>query len=501
MSDDLDPPCGMPGAHAPRRQASPPAAWLRIVPPFCAGLLLTSAVMVPAAASPLAPSKGNALVQVADTIVEPDEAPSLGAAELEAALEARAPLLELLAIYRRIEGLRDVQMYLEGGILELSGTALSREDRDRAGALALEVGGIRFVDNRISVEESLAARWAPTMARFEEKGLAFVRFLPVLVAGLLILGFTVFVAYWAGRPRFPYNRIVASSFAADTLRLLVRLVIVLVGTLLALDLMGAGALVGAVIGTAGLAGLALGFAFRDIAENYLAGILLSLRQPFMPRDHIDIGGHEGRVVRLTGRETVLMTLDGNHVRIPNTTVFKGIVTNFSRNPRRRFLVRIGVAPTEDLTRALSLGREILGGLTGVLETPPVAARVQKLGDSSVELRFLGWVDQTVTDFGKARSEAIRLVKEGFDAAGIETPPPEYGVRILDGPAESSFGVDLPAQGARQGQAETDGPRSTEVSAEADLAPDTTIEEEIERELRESSEENLLEDVPPTAGRP
>jgi small conductance mechanosensitive channel len=463
--------------------------------------LLAFGAPTPGKAVPSSPAEGGASAQAADTLPDPVEMTPLGDSELEAAFQARAPLLELLAIYRRMDGLRDVTMHLEGGILEITGTALTREDRDRAGALALEVDGIRYVDNRIGVEESLAARWDPTIERFEEKGLAFIRFLPVLVVGLLILGFTIFVAYWAGRPAFPYTRLVASSFAADTLRLLVRLAIVLVGLLLALDLMGAGALVGAVLGTAGLAGLALGFAFRDIAENYLAGVLLSLRQPFMPRDHIELGGHEGRVVRLTGRETVLMTLDGNHVRIPNTTVFKGIVTNFSRNPRRRFQVRVGVSPSGDLARALKLGKEILGGLPGVLESPSVAARVQELGDSSVELRFLGWVDQSATDFGKARSEALRLVKEGFEAAGIGTAPPEYGVRLLGATPDEHAGAAVPSEEEPE---EREGTATAVVHppAEADLAPDTTIEEEIDRELRESPEENLLDESPPRVpGRP
>ncbi|MEX2529620.1 MAG: mechanosensitive ion channel family protein [Gemmatimonadota bacterium] len=486
-------PTGMPGRigllrEVPRPELLIPATvWLLVVGLPTQGLAVSHSL-----------GGAGTSAQVVDTILDPEETAPLEASEMEAALQARAPLLELLAIYRRMDGLRDVRMHLDGGILELTGTALTREDRDRAGALALEVDGIRYVDNRIGVEESLAARWDPTIERFEEKGLAFIRFLPVFVVGLLILGLTIFVAYWAGRPAFPYTRLVASSFAADTLRLLVRFAIVLVGTLLALDLMGAGALVGAVLGTAGLAGLALGFAFRDIAENYLAGILLSLRQPFMPRDHIEIGGHEGLVVRLTGRETVLMTLDGNHVRIPNTTVFKGILTNYSRNPRRRFLVHVDVAPTEDLTRALTLGKEILSELPEVLDSPPVAARVIQLGASSVELHFHGWVDQSATDFGKAHSRALRLVKEGFATAGIETPPPEYGVRILGASSDDPAQAADSSKGGQETRTEK-APKSVQPSEDADLSPDTTIEEEIERELRESPEENLLSPPSRVAG--
>jgi small conductance mechanosensitive channel len=451
--------------------------------------------------------------------VEPLPPGALSPEELERALALRAPIVELMAIYRRMDGLRNVEVHLDEGILELSGVALSGEERDRAAELAREIAGIRWVDNRIQVERSVARRLAPAMERFEEKGIAFVRFLPVLLVGMLILGLTTLVAIWAGRPSFPYDRITSNSFAADFLRMGVRLVILLVGTLLALDLMGAGALVGAVLGTAGLAGLAVGFAFRDIVENYLAGILLSLRQPFAPRDHVELSGQEGRVVRLTGRETVLMTLDGNHVRIPNSTVFKSVMTNYTRNPRRRFLVRVGVAPWEDLSRALRVGKEVLTGMRGVLENPSVSARVHELGDSSVELRFFAWMDQTESDFGKVRSEAMRKLKEAFEEEGIHTPPPEYGVRILDGaereggPPKIGVGAgettETPVPG-RAGDAAPRGeqaeeaapappptprvvtePGAAEPEPEPDLSPDRTIEEAIEQELEESGEDNLL----------
>ena len=90
----------------------------------------------------------------------------------------------------------------------------------------------------------------------------------------------------------------------------------LIGILIALDLLGASSLVGAVLGSAGVIGLVLGFAFKDIAENYIAGILLSLRRPFAPGDHVVVDRvHEGKVVALTSRATLLMTLDGNQVAL------------------------------------------------------------------------------------------------------------------------------------------------------------------------------------------
>lgn len=449
------------------------------------------------------PSPGA--IQAVDTLAAADTlpAPPLDEAQLATALEATRPVQQLLAIYRRMDGLRDVRILLDEGILELRGTSLSAEDRDRAGELAQQLPGIAFVDNRIEVERSLAKRMAPAAERFREKGTAFIQFLPVFVVGLLILALTVLATIGVGRPAYPFDWITRNHFANNLLRHAARTVVLLTGLLLALELLGATALVGAVLGTAGLAGLAVGFAFRDIVENYLAGVILSLRQPFAPQDHIEIGGHEGRIVRLTGRETVLMTLDGNHVRIPNSTVFKGVMTNFTRNPRRRFLLRVGIAPWEDVSRALKVGKEALRAIPGVLGSPGVSGRVQELGDSSVELRFAGWVNQTDSDFAKVRSEAVRAVKEAFEDAGVATPPPEYGVRILSeeegGPAPAPDTTPPPdrAPAAPHPAGKAPRPRTT---AEPDVSPDTTIEEEIARELETSTDENLLTGPPGPPGQ-
>jgi small conductance mechanosensitive channel len=416
----------------------------------------------------------------------PDQDPELQAL-IEEAQVREAPIRDLLAVYRRMDGLGDVRIRMEGQVLELEGSALTPEDRDRAGQLAERLTGALYVDNRIEVERTLSKRLAPAAERFREKGTAFVQFLPVLTVGLLLFGLTVLAAIWVGRPRFPYERLTPNVFAQSVLRQVARTVVVLTGILLTLELLGATALVGAVLGTAGLFGLGIGFAFRDIAENYLSGILLSLRQPFAPMDHVQLSGHEGKVVRLTGRETILMTLDGNHVRIPNTLVFKGVLTNFTRNPRRRFQIQVGIAPDEDLTRALRVGKQAILDLPGILEHPPVTGRVQELAASSVELRFSGWVDQGTADYGKVRSEATRVLKEALEGEGVRTPPPEYGIRILEGSTAEA----APTPGPTPREA-TRPPDPAKPTSEADVAPDTTIEEQIAEDLRQSKEENFLD---------
>jgi small conductance mechanosensitive channel len=430
-----------------------------------------------------------------DTVPEPPEAADQVRSEAAERAAARQEAVEdLLAIFRRIDGLRAVEVTLEDRILELSGTALNQEDRARAAQLAEGVPGIVWVDNRITVETDLRRRLAPVMDRLGEKADRALRFVPSLLVGLTLIGGSFLLALYAGRWAFPVRKGEPGPFHRNLLRQALRGVIGLTGILLALELMDATALVGAVLGAAGVFGIAVGFAFRDIVENYLSGVLLSLRQPFSPSDHVELSGHEGRIVRLTGRETVLMTLDGNHVRVPNAMVFKSVMTNFSRNPRRRFVVTVGIAPDESIRPALEAGRNALQDLSGVLAAPAVSARVQSLGDSTVELRFSGWVDQTEADFQKVRSEALRVVKERFEADGIDTPPPEYGIRLLGGGARQLQG---PASHAAEGPPDGPSPSPSRTvdrpeEVPADISPDKTIEEEIARELSESDEEDLLQ---------
>jgi small-conductance mechanosensitive channel len=255
--------------------------------------------------------------------------------------------------------------------------------------------------------------------------------------------------------------------------------VVLAGVLVALDLLDATALVGALAGTAGLAGLALGFAFKDIVENYLAGFLLALRQPFAKNDHIVVDAYDGLVVRLTPRETILMTLEGNHVRLPNATVFRSPLLNYSRNPRRRFEFDAGVGPVDDLALARTEGIEVLREMRGVMDDPSPEALLVELGESWVTVRFSGWVDQGSADFLRVRSEAIRLVKSSLEEAGISIPSPEYRVRLV----------------RDEDQAKHPAP-----AVEGDVAPDLTVQRQIEEERLTSDEEDLLEAGPGPGGR-
>ena len=255
--------------------------------------------------------------------------------------------------------------------------------------------------------------------------------LPILgIAVVVVIVFWIFGSWLSNRKSW-YKKLRLNDMSAHLLRRFIKLLVIALGIYSALEILDATALAGAIIGVAGVAGIALGFAFRNIVENYLAGILLSMRNPFSTGDAVEIDGFQGKVVRLTSRDTVLMTFDGNHLRIPNSKIITSVLKNFSRNPLRRYDFAIGVSNELDLVAVHNLGMEILRSLNSVLESPGPNIIIEALGDSTVNMRFFAWIDQRESDFGKSKSEAIRLVKDAFDQAHFDMPEPTYRVNLQE----------------------------------------------------------------------
>ncbi len=248
---------------------------------------------------------------------------------------------------------------------------------------------------------------------------------------LLLAMIVVLSAYWFSR--FVGNRLhllrlrSRNPYMNGLLRTVVRSMIMLIAILIALDLVGLTGVVGAVLGSAGVIGLVLGFAFRDIAENYIASVMLSVRRPFEPGDHVVIEGHEGKVVSIHSRATVLMTLDGNHLQLPNSMVFKSVVLNYSRNPKRRFDFEMLVDSTQSIRKSQTLAMSAIAEIEGVLDDPSPSWLVVNHDGTAITLRFYGWIDQRKSDFSKVRSESIRHVKAAFTHADILSPQTTYNI--------------------------------------------------------------------------
>lgn len=412
----------------------------------------------------------------------------------EIALETDAAIAQRIAtIFGEIDTLSSVEISVESGVVTLMGDTLTADAASRAEALALRVEGVVTVENRIDRDLSVSTRVAPAMGELETTLQDLVRIIPLLalaIAVFLVLGLIGWlVSRWDGLWRL----LAPNSFVADLLGSTVFSLFVVFGLVSALTLLDATAFLGALLGAAGVIGLAVGFAVKDTIENYIASIMLSVRQPFRPNDHVVIDGQEGRVIRLTSRATVLMTLEGNHLRLPNALVFKAVILNYTRNPERRFDFTLGVDPEDDPLSALETGLEAMKALNFVMAEPDPAAGISEVGDSTINLFFSAWIDQTNSDFLKSRSVAIATVKAALDQAGFTLPDPTYRLRIDSGALPATAAQPKSAPTAERASARPAKAPSPEIT---DVAPDTSLAERVEEERREDTSGDLLsEDAP------
>ncbi len=388
-------------------------------------------------------------------------------------------------IYDAVGGFEGISIEVQSGVVTLSGEVSNTKVREEAKSIAERTDGVVLTINRVTEVAAIDHQLAPAFSKLKEMGRTAILKLPLFGIAIVLIIFFWLVARFFNRFDGWLDRFKFSSLAKQLTKRIIRLAIILIGFILALEILDATAIVGAILGAAGLAGLALGFAFKNIVENYLAGILLSTRNPFEIGDSVEIDGKSGKVARLTSRDTVLVTFDGNHLRIPNGIVMNSVLLNFSRNPLRRFDFTVGVSTDYDLSEAKKLGLKTLTGNPAVLEDPAPMAIIDSLGDSSVAMQFFGWVDQRKHDFAKGRSESIRLIKEAFDHAGIEMPEPIYRINLRG---------EIPDESPSLNEEATPRTLSQEKNAEveaADIAVDRAIDEQIRDERRDSEEENLL----------
>lgn len=397
------------------------------------------------------------------------------------------------AIFDQIEGLQSVFVTVRSGVVTLRGKVRETALADQAENLAGRVNGVVAVSNQIQEVTSLSLRLEPVYERLSQRSVQAVGYLPLLAVALATWTAIYLVGWFAAGRAWPWDRIAPNAFIADLLRQLMRLVFFVTGAVMALDILGATALLGTILGAAGIVGLAIGFAVRDTVENYIASILLSIRQPFRPKDYIRIDDLEGSVISLTSRATILLDLDGNHIRIPNATVFKSNIVNYSRNPQRRFLFQVGVGPESNLDVALETGLSRIKALDFTLDNPGPDAWIEDLGDSNVVLTFTGWIDQNVTDFLKARSEALRLTKLALEENGFTLPEPAYRLHIegaIPGEAPEKPGKARPKRVAKTPAT------SQETTAEADTSPDAAVIRKVEQEHTQATRHNLLSETAP-----
>ncbi|GHA53070.1 mechanosensitive ion channel family protein [Pontibacter akesuensis] len=196
--------------------------------------------------------------------------------------------------------------------------------------------------------------------------------------------------------------------------------IVIIGLLLVLQTLGLSGVAGGILASAGVSAVVLGFAFKDIAENFLAGLILAFNRPFEVGDSIEVEEMVGKVMALDLRTTHLRTFDSRDIYIPNGKLLTSSVTNLTHNGLIRMDFVVGIDYNNPIQDAIDLIERTALGVEGVLEKDPPYATVDELGTNTVNLRVFFWTETddykkgTVLLKGKIMQEVTKaLLDNGF----------------------------------------------------------------------------------------
>ena len=252
----------------------------------------------------------------------------------------------------------------------------------------------------------------------------FIAILPNLAIALVVLLVTWIVAKFAVRIA---NKLTGKSSMREDLRQLVetvvRLAIWIFGIMLALIIAIPGFTPTGMIAGLGVGALAIGFAFQDIFENFLAGVLIMLREKMRIGDLIEVEGVLGKVEKITLRETYVRQLSNELTIMPNSMLFKNAVKILTDDTVRRNEVIVGVSYDTDLEVAQQAIYDAMDTVDAVVKDRPVIVYAQEFGGSSIDFLVQWYAQSAARDLRQTKSEAIKAIKKALDAKGIEIPFP------------------------------------------------------------------------------
>lgn len=252
----------------------------------------------------------------------------------------------------------------------------------------------------------------------------FLAHLPLIVAGLLVVAVTLVVSMFA---RWLSRRLLSGVKLRDSLKeLVVRFVVIgawAAGLMVAAMVTFPGLTPTKALTALGVGSIAIGLAFKDIFENFFAGVLILWRFPFENGDWITCNGITGRVVNVTVRNTILRTVRGELVVVPNVDIYKNPVDVLTDRAHRRIEIIVGVAYGEDVAESREIIEKAVRGCETIQQRLGVQVFAQEFASSSINFEVAWWTGATPLDLRKSRDEVVEAIKHALDEAGIEIPFP------------------------------------------------------------------------------
>jgi small-conductance mechanosensitive channel len=343
-------------------------------------------------------------------------------------------------------GIRKVSVQVDDGVVTLEGRVDSDDSRDEITDVVKRVEGVRLVLNQLKTDDEVMTAWEFAGRELRSIPDYFARNWLRIVLALVIMATSALLArLFAARAETLLAPFVRNVLLRLVLGSVISSLLMIGGLILALGTLRLTHAVMSILGVSGLVVLAVGFAFRDITENFIASLLLGLRRPFQIGDYVTIAGQSGVVKSLNTRATVLVTMEGNHVRIPNATIFKEIMVNSSASPSSRNSFDVVIPYEASASDAIDGINRALREQQGILADPPPRALVEALEPGGVRIRAYFWTPTQGVDGFQLISDAklkakVRLQQAGvvLQHAGVIWPPATAlpgatgGARAADG---------------------------------------------------------------------
>ncbi len=265
---------------------------------------------------------------------------------------------------------------------------------------------------------------ATLRGQLQDMGEGFVASLPTLAIAIFIIFLTWIVARFAARiSDMIVGRTEIRASLKNLIDTIVKLGIWLVGLFIAAIVVMPDLTPASLLAGLGIGAVAIGFAFQDIFENFLAGVLIMVREKMRIGDVIECEGITGKVEHITLRETHVRKLSGELTVVPNSILFKNPVEIFTDEEQRRHEVVVGVSYDTQLDHAANVIRRAVEDVDAVLASKGIDIFAQEFNSSSVDFLVRWWAGSTPRDGWESKDKVVRAIKAGLDEAGIEIPFP------------------------------------------------------------------------------
>ena len=280
--------------------------------------------------------------------------------------------------------------------------------------------------NNVGVSETLKLLNDKLISWFESA----VTAIPNIVMAVFVMGIFIIIAkvvrslLFKGLKRTRYNKAVINLLLTFTY-----ITVILFGCFTSLEILNLEKTVTSILAGAGVIGLALGFAFQEIASNFVSGVFIAFRKPYQLGDIVEINDYQGEITKIQMRTTSLTTFDGLEVIIPNKTMFTETFINYTTTPKRRVDLEVGVSYGDDLDKVEKIAKEALESVDNRIKDKDIEIYYSTFDSSSINFTARVWIHYPGNQsFLVARHEMVKKIKKAFDQNNITIPFP---IRTMD----------------------------------------------------------------------